>query len=105
MNKQSFISSLTTILIIFSIIAVLALPVFPVKAQAQYTKTMQSINVIQLEIEKVKAGIINILGEMANIIAEEIEELTLEFDKSFNLTSETEEELETATSTATTTEQ
>lgn len=105
MGKQSFISSLTAGLTTIAIITALILPVFSVKAQAQYPSTMQLNNVIQLKIERLKADIIDIMGEMVNMIAEDIERLTLEFNKYFNLTTETEKELETATSTATTTEQ
>ena len=103
MNKQNLIFFLNIGLIICVFVSVFALPVFSVKAVSQYQKTTQSANIIQLEINKIKGEIIDTIGEMLDIIAEELEELILNFNQFFKLALETEEELENATSTATTT--
>lgn len=102
MNKQNLVNCLTAGLLIFVSIIAFALPVTAQAQYSQYSQATQLTNSLQLRIDKIKAEIINIMGEMVNMIALEVEELTLNFNKHFNLLPE---ESEIATSTATTTEQ
>lgn len=101
MNKQSLVNCLTASLLIFVSIMAFALPVTAQAQYSQYSQATQLTNSLQLRTDKIKAEIINIMGEMLNMIALGVEELTLNFNKHFNLLPE---ESETATSTATTTE-
>jgi len=89
------------------------LPVLYVKAQSQYPVELQPIMALEVkkamvlwEIEKVKAEMINLMGEMLFLISKSFDELTVNFNEYFELVPKKEEiATSTATSTATTTEE
>lgn len=105
MNRRNLLFPINIGLIICLLVA---LPVFSTRAQSQYISSAQAANALKMQeimllfkIEEVKSEIINLMGEMIDLMTEESKELTLNFDKFFNLVPETEEESETATSTDT----
>jgi len=104
-----FILNTGLIICIFSV--VIFMPLFPSEAQSQYSETSLERNKLQFqqvklaaEMEAIRAELINLMAETVKMITEQLEELILNFNKYFKLVPETEES-ETATSTATTTEE
>lgn len=102
MKKKRYLVFLSVNLIICFLLASFIFPIFPAKAYSQYSSELYiQQNKLRLEMEVIKAEMIDLIGEMLNMIVKDLEELTINFNDYFKLNEQVQE---TATSTATTTE-